>query len=71
MGHFMVVEAFVVVVIGGMGSFAGSVVAAILVGEVIAFTSLYYPQAGTVVIFVLMAVILLTTKAGLFGEEEA
>ena len=70
MGHFMVVEAFVVVVIGGMGSFAGSVVAGILVGEVIAFTSLYYAQAGTVVIFVLMAVILLTTKAGLFGEEE-
>ncbi|MBW1944863.1 MAG: branched-chain amino acid ABC transporter permease [Deltaproteobacteria bacterium] len=69
MGHFMVIEAFVVVVIGGMGSFAGSVVAGILVGEVIAFTSLYYAQAGTVVIFVLMVVILLTTKAGLFGEE--
>ena len=46
-------------------------IAGILVGEVIAFTSLYYAQAGTVVIFVLMAVILLTTKAGLFGEEEA
>ncbi|MBW1773639.1 MAG: branched-chain amino acid ABC transporter permease [Deltaproteobacteria bacterium] len=69
MGHFMVIEAFVVVVIGGMGSFAGSVVAGILVGEVIAFTSLFYSQAGTVVMFVLMVVILLTTKAGLFGEE--
>lgn len=69
MGAFMVVEAFVVVVIGGMGSFAGSIVAGILVGEVIAISSLFYAQAGTVVIFILMAVVLLTTKAGLFGEE--
>ena len=68
MGEFMVIEAFVVVVIGGMGSFAGSVVAGILVGEVIAMTNLFFGQAGTVAIFVLMAIILLTTKAGLFGE---
>lgn len=68
MGMFMVIEAFVVVVIGGMGSFAGSIVAGVLVGEVIAITNLFYPQAGTVAIFILMAIILLTTKAGLFGE---
>ena len=68
MGMFMVVEAFVVVVIGGMGSFAGSIVAGVLVGEVIAMVNLWYPQAGTVAIFILMAIVLLTTKAGLFGE---
>jgi branched-chain amino acid transport system permease protein len=68
MGSFMVIEAFVVVVIGGMGSFAGSILAAILVGQVIAITNLFYPQAGTVAIFVLMVVVLLTRKAGLFGE---
>jgi branched-chain amino acid transport system permease protein len=68
MGTFMVIEAFVVVVIGGMGSFAGSIVAGVLVGEVIAITNLFYPQAGTVAIFILMAIVLLTTKAGLFGE---
>ncbi len=68
MGMFMVIEAFVVVVIGGMGSFAGSILAAILVGQVIAITNLFYPQAGTVAIFVLMVVVLLTRKAGLFGE---
>ena len=66
---FMVIEAFVVVVIGGMGSFAGSIVAGILVGEVIAMTNLFFGQAGTVAIFVLMVIVLLTTKAGLFGEE--
>jgi branched-chain amino acid transport system permease protein len=69
MGNFMVIEAFVVVVIGGMGSFIGSIVAGILVGEVIAFTNLYFGQAGTVAIFILMVIILLTTKAGLFGER--
>jgi branched-chain amino acid transport system permease protein len=69
MGMFMVIEAFVVVVIGGMGSFAGSIVAGILVGEVIAITNLFYPQAGTVAIFILMAIILLTTKAGLSAER--
>ncbi len=68
MGMFMVIDAFVVVVIGGMGSFAGSIVASVLVGEVIAITNLFYPQAGTVAVFILMAIILLTTKAGLFGE---
>ena len=65
---FMVIDAFVVVVIGGMGSFAGSIVASVLVGEVIAITNLFYPQAGTVAVFILMAIVLLTTKAGLFGE---
>ena len=68
MGAFTVIEAFVVVVIGGMGSFAGSIVAGVLVGEVIAITNLFYPQAGTVAIFILMAIVLLTTKAGLIGE---
>jgi branched-chain amino acid transport system permease protein len=68
MGAFMVIEAFVVVVVGGMGSFAGSIVAGVLVGEVIAITNLFYPQAGTVAIFILMAIVLLTTRAGLFGE---
>ena len=59
----MVIEAFVVVVIGGMGSFAGSILAAILVGQVIGITNLFYPQAGTVAIFVLMVVVLLDKKS--------
>ena len=68
MGSFTVIEAFVVVVIGGMGSFVGSIVAGILVGEVIAMTTLWFGQAAQVSIFVLMVVVLLATKAGLFGE---
>jgi branched-chain amino acid transport system permease protein len=51
-----------------MGSFTGSIVAGVLVGEVIAFTNLFFGQAGTVAIFILMVIILLCRKAGLFGE---
>ena len=69
MGTFTVIEAFVVVVIGGMGSLAGSVVAGLIVGEIVSVTTLFYGQAGHASIFALMVVILLTTKYGLFGEE--
>ena len=69
MGTFTVIEAFVVVVVGGMGSLTGSVVAGLLVGEIISITTLYYGQAGHASIFALMVIILLTTKYGLFGEE--
>jgi branched-chain amino acid transport system permease protein len=69
MGTFTVIEAFVVVVIGGMGSLAGSVVGGLLVGEIISLTTLFYGQAGHASIFTLMVIVLLTTKYGLFGEE--
>ena len=69
MGTFTVMEAFVVVVIGGMGSLTGSIVGGLLVGEIVSFTTLYYGQAGHASIFILMVIILLTTKYGLFGEE--
>ena len=68
MGDFTVIEAFVVVVVGGMGSLAGSVVAGLLVGEIVAITTLYYGQAGHASIFALMVIVLLTTRYGLFGE---
>jgi branched-chain amino acid transport system permease protein len=71
MGTWAVIEAFVVVVIGGMGSLTGSIVAGLLVGEMIAIATLFYGQAAQVSIFVLMVIVLLTTKAGLFGEELA
>jgi len=69
MGIHTVIEAFVVVVVGGMGSLTGSVVAGLLVGEIISITTLYYGQAGNASVFALMVIVLLTTKYGLFGEE--
>lgn len=69
MGIDMLIQAFVVVVVGGMGSLKGAVIAGILIGVVVSFTTLFYPMMGEVVIFISMAVVLLIRPSGLFGEE--
>lgn len=71
MGLEMVIEAFVVVVIGGLGSFRGSVVGAILAGLVQSFGSFFVPSASSVIIFMLMVIVLLVRPSGLFGDPEA
>ena len=63
----VVIQAFCVVVIGGFGSLLGTFVAAIIVGEVYAFSILYWPQGALVLIFVLTAFILIIRPWGLFG----
>ncbi|MFB6131512.1 MAG: branched-chain amino acid ABC transporter permease [Salinigranum sp.] len=67
MGVSIIVQSFVVVVIGGLNSFRGSVAAGVLVGEVRSLTYLIEPQAVDIVIFVLMAVVLLVRPQGLMG----
>lgn len=69
MGTEMVIEAFVVVVIGGLGSFRGSIVGALLAGLVQAFGNFYVPSVSSIIIFALMVVVLLVRPAGLFGTE--
>lgn len=69
MGVDMLIQAFVVVVVGGMGSLKGAVIAGILIGVVVSFTTLFYPMMGDVVIYISMAVVLLVRPSGLFGEE--
>jgi branched-subunit amino acid ABC-type transport system permease component len=71
LGAELLVPAFVVVVVGGMGSLKGSVVSGLALGQVVSFTSLVYPAASQVVIYVAMAVVLLVRPRGLFGEEAA
>jgi len=66
----MLVEAFVVVVVGGLGSLLGSFVAALVVGEMKAIAILFFPRASMVIAFVLMAVILIVRPWGLFGTAE-
>lgn len=68
MGIPALAEAFVVTVVGGMGSLAGSVVAGLLVGIVVSLTSLVAPEMAKVSIFVLMALVLLVRPQGLFGR---
>ena len=68
MGVTIVIESFVVVVVGGMGSLAGAIVAGILIGEVVSLTSYFAPKLAEIMVFVVMAVVLLVRPSGLFGE---
>jgi branched-chain amino acid transport system permease protein len=64
-----IMPAFVVVAIGGLGSFAGAVIAGLLVGVVIALTIQFYPQASGAVVYLFMALMLLLRPRGLLGER--
>ena len=68
MGSSILAEAFVVTVVGGMGSLVGAVVAGLLVGVVVAMTSLVAPEFAQVAIFALMAIVLLIRPQGFFGR---
>lgn len=68
MGVPVLAEAFVVTVVGGMGSLLGAVVAGLLVGVTYSMTALLAPEMAKVSIFALMAVVLLVRPQGLFGR---
>ncbi|MFC7411338.1 branched-chain amino acid ABC transporter permease [Hydrogenophaga atypica] len=70
MGTNIIIIVFAVVVAGGMGSIAGSIVTGYGLGVLEALTKLVYSPASNIVIFVVMAVVLLVRPAGLFGREE-
>jgi branched-chain amino acid transport system permease protein len=67
MGMEFAILAFIVVVIGGMGNFTGSVMAAILVGLSGSFMAYYVPELSLAVNMLLMAVVLIVKPQGLFG----
>jgi branched-chain amino acid transport system permease protein len=69
MGESIIVTVFAVVVIGGMGSIIGSVVAGYLVGLVEGLAKVFYPEATSSVVFALMVLILLARPRGLFGKS--
>jgi len=66
MGDTVLIVCFVVVVIGGIGSIRGALVAALLIGVVDTFGKVLLPQAAGVLMYVLMALILLWKPDGLF-----
>jgi branched-chain amino acid transport system permease protein len=68
MGANILAEAFVVTVVGGMGSIGGAVIAGLLVGVVVSMTSLFAPEMAKVSIFALMAIVLLFRPQGFFGR---
>src|ERR1700748_864175 len=67
----VIVDVFVVVVIGGAGRTLGAFVAAVLVSELNAFGILIFPKISIILVFLVMAVVLIVRPWGLFGKQEA
>ena len=69
MGSNLIIVVFAVVVIGGMGSIMGSILTGLGLGLIEGLTKVIYPEASSVVVFVIMVIVLLVRPAGLFGKS--
>ena len=69
MGGLVLIECFIVTVVGGMGSFLGAVVGGLLIGETLALTGMLYDVLADVIIYLAMVAVLLLRPRGLFGQE--
>jgi branched-chain amino acid transport system permease protein len=70
MGQNLIIVVFAVVVIVGMGSIMGSIITGLGLGVIEGFTKVFYPEASSTVVFVIMVIVLLIRPAGLFGKEK-
>jgi branched-chain amino acid transport system permease protein len=70
MGADLIIVVFAVVVIGGMGSIMGAIVTGFGLGIIEGLTKVFYPEASSTVIFIIMAIVLLLKPAGLFGTQK-
>ncbi len=70
MGQNLIIVVFAVVVIGGMGSIMGSILTGLGLGVIEGLTKVFYPEASSTVVFIIMAIVLLIRPAGLFGKEK-
>lgn len=68
MGADLIIVVFAVVVIGGMGSILGAIITGFGLGVIEGLTKVFYPEASSTVIFIIMAIVLLIKPAGLFGK---
>jgi branched-chain amino acid transport system permease protein len=71
MGVTVLIEAFVITVIGGMGSLPGAVIAGLAMGVIVSITSYFAADFSNIVMFAIMAVILIVRPQGLLGRPEA
>jgi len=69
MGSNLIIVVFAVVVIGGMGSIMGSIITGLGLGVIEGLTRVFYPEASSIVVFVIMVIVLMIRPAGLFGKE--
>jgi len=70
MGISVIVDAFVVVVIGGLGSIVGSMAGSLIVGAAQTWGAFYLPETAMVIIYAVMGILLIFRPWGLFGDEE-
>ena len=68
-GDDILIECFVVVVIGGVGSFPGAILGGIVAGEIMSLTSMINPSYSAVMLFAVMALVLIARPQGLFGTR--
>lgn len=69
MGSFILIESFIVVVVGGLGSFSGAFLAALVIGQIHNFGVIYLPWAATMIPFLLMVGILIWRPTGVAGSH--
>lgn len=69
MGANVIITVFAVVVIGGMGSILGSIVTGLALGVIEGLTKVYYPEASSTVVFIIMVIVLAVKPSGLFGKD--
>lgn len=69
MGSNLIIVVFAVVVIGGMGSILGAIITGFALGLIEGLTKVFYPEAASTMIFVIMAIVLLVKPNGLFGKR--
>jgi len=68
-GSRVLVESFVVVVIGGLGSFPGAIIGGLIAGEILSLTSMINPAYSDVALYAAMALVLFLLPRGLLGTE--
>ena len=69
MGDNLLMPSFIAIIVGGVGSLAGTVLGGLLIGIATGLTTVFFPSASEAVMYVMMAVVLLVRPRGLFGEE--
>jgi branched-chain amino acid transport system permease protein len=69
MGGSVIMPSFVAIIVGGVGSLAGTLLGGLLIGVAAGVTAVYFPSASEAVIYVIMALVLLLRPRGLLGEE--
>lgn len=70
MAETILIDCFVVIVVGGMGSLGGAVIASLIIGQLQSFGVILFPQFSLALIYMLMAFVLVVKPEGLFGEKQ-